>query len=62
VYKLDRTHVVIDALSKLLNITKSISVLNQTIDASPFYIELEWLNDVREFMRIKQIEETLYVQ
>ncbi len=36
VYKLGRTHVVADALSRLLNNTKPIGILDQTIDASLF--------------------------
>jgi hypothetical protein len=61
-YKLGRTHVVTNALLTLLDITEPISALNQTIDANLFYTELKWLNDVKEFLRIKKIEETLYVQ
>jgi hypothetical protein len=41
VYKLGRTHVVVDALPKLLNIIKPIGVFDQTTNASLFYIELE---------------------
>jgi hypothetical protein len=37
VYKLGRTHVVVNALSRLLNITKPIGVLNQTTNANLFY-------------------------
>jgi len=37
-------------------------VPNQTIDVSLFYTKLEWLNDVKDFMRIGQIEGTLDVQ
>jgi hypothetical protein len=37
-------------------------VPNQTIDASLFYTKLEWLNDVKEFLRIGKIEGTLLVQ
>jgi hypothetical protein len=51
VYKLGRTHVVANALSKLLNIIELIGVPNQTIDASVFYIKPEWLNDVKEFLK-----------
>jgi hypothetical protein len=36
-YKLGRTHVVVDALSRLPNIIKPTSVLNQTTNASLFY-------------------------
>ncbi len=41
VYKLNKIHEVANTLSKLPDITKPIGVLNQTIDASLFYIELE---------------------
>jgi hypothetical protein len=47
VYKPCITHVVIDALSRLLYITQPIGVPNQTTYVSLFYIELEWLNDVK---------------
>ncbi len=53
VYKLGRTHVVVDALPKLLNIIKPIGVFDQTTNASLFYIELEWLDDVKEFLRTR---------
>ncbi len=61
-YKPCITHVVVDALSKLLDIIQLIGVPNQTTDANIFYTKLEWLNDVKYFMRIGQIEGTLYVQ
>jgi hypothetical protein len=51
VYKLNKIHVVTDALLRLLNSTKPTSVLNQTIDASLFYTRPEWLNDVKEFFK-----------
>jgi hypothetical protein len=31
---------------------KPIGVLGQTTNASMFYIEHEWLNDVKEFLKI----------
>jgi hypothetical protein len=61
VYKPSRTHVVADALSRLLDITKPIGVPNQTIDASLFYVEPKWLNDVKEFLRIRHIEGMLSI-
>jgi hypothetical protein len=61
VYKLGKTYVVVDALSRLPNITKPTCVLDQTTNASLFYIELEWLNDVKEFLKTSQIEGTSYV-
>jgi hypothetical protein len=53
VYKLGRTHVVVDALSRLLDSTEPIGVPDQTIDANLFYIRLEQLNDVKEFLKIR---------
>jgi hypothetical protein len=62
VYKLSRIHVVANALLKLPDNIEPIGVPNQTIDAGLFYTKLEWLNDVKEFLKIKQIEGTLLVQ
>jgi len=59
VYKLGRIHVVTNALSRLLDSIKPIGVPYQTIDANLFYIGLEWLNDVKEFLKIGQIKGTL---
>jgi hypothetical protein len=52
VYKPSKTHVVADALSRLLDSTKPIVVPNQTSYASLFYIGHDWLNDVKEFLKI----------
>jgi hypothetical protein len=46
-----KTHVVVDALSRLLDITEPIGVPNQTTNASLFYTKLKWLNDAKEFLR-----------
>ncbi len=51
VYKPGRTHVVTYALLRQPYITKPTCVPNQTIDASLFYVEPKWLNDVKEFLR-----------
>ncbi len=51
IYKLSRTNVVVNALSRLLDNTKPIGVLNQITYESLFYIEPEWLNDVKDFLR-----------
>jgi hypothetical protein len=48
-YKPCKTHVVVDALSRLPDNTKPIGVLDQTTNTSLFYTGLEWLNDVKEF-------------
>jgi len=52
VYKPSMIHVVAHALPKLPDSTKPTNVPNQTIDASLFYTGLEWLNDVKEFLKI----------
>jgi hypothetical protein len=44
--------VVVDALLRLLDIIEPTSVPNQTTDASLFYTGPEWLNDVKEFLKI----------
>ncbi len=51
VYKLSRTHVVANALSRLPDIIEPTCVLNQTTYANLFYIMLKWLNDVKEFLK-----------
>ncbi len=48
VYKLGRTHVAADVL---LDVAEPTSVPNQTTNASLFYTKLEWLNDVKDFLR-----------
>jgi hypothetical protein len=50
-YKLGRTHVATNVLSRLQDSIEPTSVPNQTIDASLFYIGHEWLNDVKEFLK-----------
>jgi hypothetical protein len=61
VYKLSKTHVLVDSLSKLSYITEPTSVFDQTTNASLFYAKLEWLKDVKEFLRTR-LEGTLSVQ
>jgi hypothetical protein len=46
-YKRGKTHVVTNALSKLLNIIEPIGVPDQTTYACLFYIGHEWLSDVK---------------
>ncbi len=61
-YKLDGTHVVIDSLSRLLDIIEPTSVLDQTTNVSFFYVEPEWLKDVKEFLKIGHVEGMLSIQ
>jgi len=51
-YKPCRIHVVANAFSRLLDSTKPTSVLDQNMYASLFYRGLEWLNVVKEFLKI----------
>jgi hypothetical protein len=37
-------------------------VLDQTIDASLFYIKLDWLNDVKEILKTSQIKGIFSIQ
>jgi hypothetical protein len=43
IYKPNRTHVVVDVLSRLPNSLKPLGIPNQTIDASLFSIEPIWM-------------------
>jgi hypothetical protein len=61
VYKPCRTHVVTDVLSRLPDVTEPIGVLDQTKDASLFYTKPKWLIDVKEFLRIRQIQGMLTI-
>jgi hypothetical protein len=51
VYKLGKTHVVANALSRLLDAIEPTCVPYQTINASLFYTKPKWLEDVKEFLR-----------
>jgi hypothetical protein len=62
VYKPCIIHVVAYALSRLLDIIESTCVPKQTTYKSLIYTKLKWLNDVKEFLRIGQIEGTLSIQ
>jgi hypothetical protein len=62
VYKLGKIHVLPNALSRLLDATKPTCVPNQSIDANMLYKKLEWLNDVKDFLRMWHIEKTLYIR
>ncbi len=60
-YKPNKIHVIVDALSRLLDSIKPIGVFDQTKNASLFHIGLKWLNDVKENLKTKQIKGTLLV-
>jgi hypothetical protein len=48
VYKLGRSHLMVDALSRLPNHIKLVGVPNQTCDVHMFTLQLEWLHNVYE--------------
>jgi hypothetical protein len=43
VYKLGKTHVVVDVLSRLLDNSKPLGVPNQIMNASLFYVQPIWM-------------------
>jgi hypothetical protein len=51
VYGPGRIHVIVDVLSILPDIIEPTNLLDQTTNASLFYIKPEWLKDVKEFLR-----------
>ncbi len=61
-YKPSRIHVVVNALSRLLDFIEPTSVFDQTTNAHLFSIDLKLLKDVKEFLKTIQIEGTLLVQ
>ncbi len=59
VYKLGKTHVVVDASSILPNNSEPLRIPNQTVDSSLFSVELIWMQEVRSYLKIDQMLETL---
>jgi hypothetical protein len=49
-------------LSRLPNIIEPTGAFDQTTNASLFYAKPKWLNDVKEFLKIGEIEGTLSIQ
>jgi len=50
IYKLSRSHLIVDALNRLPNHTEPIGVPNQTYDAPLLTLRLEWLQSVYAYM------------
>jgi hypothetical protein len=59
IYKVGRTHVGVDVLSKLLDSSKILGVLDQAVDALLFYVKPIWMKEVRSYLEISQILKTL---
>jgi hypothetical protein len=51
VYKLGRTHVVANVLSRLLDNSEPLGVPNQIVDASLFSIEPMWMQEVKSYLK-----------
>ncbi len=50
VYKLGRTHVVVDVLSRLRNNSEPLGVPYHTMDGSLFSIEPIWMQEVKTYL------------
>jgi hypothetical protein len=59
VYKLGRTHVVVDVLSRLPDSSEPLGVPNQIVDISLFFIKPIWMQKVKSYSEIGQMLETL---
>jgi hypothetical protein len=55
IYKPRCTHVIADALSRLLDTTKSIGVSNQTINAALFMLQPIWPEEVKNYLQMGQM-------
>jgi len=59
VYKLDRTYVVVDVLSRLPNCLKPLGVPNQTVNASLFSMKPIWMQEMKTYLKSSRILKTL---
>ncbi len=59
IYKPSRTYVIVDVLSKLPNGLEPLGVLDPTVDASLFFVEPMWMQEVKTYLEIGQMLETL---
>jgi hypothetical protein len=59
VYKLDRTYVVVDVLSKLPNCLEPLGVPNQIVNASLFSMKRIWMQEMKTYLKSSQILKTL---
>jgi hypothetical protein len=50
IYKSGKTRVVIDDLSRLQDSSKGLGIPNQTIDASLFFVEPMWMEEVKSYL------------
>jgi len=59
VYKPNKTHVVVDVLSNLSDSSKPLGVPYETMDASLFFVEPLWMQEVKTYLEISQMPKTL---
>ncbi len=52
IYKPGRTHVVVDVLFRLPNSLKPLGIPNQTMDASLFFVEPIWMQEIKSYLKI----------
>jgi hypothetical protein len=50
VYKIGKSHLMADALSRLFKQVEPVGVLDQTIDAHMFTLQPKWLHSVNDYM------------
>jgi len=58
VYKLGRSYLTVDVLSRLPNQAKLVGVPNQTIDIHLITLQLEWLQNVYDYLLERIMPET----
>jgi hypothetical protein len=61
VYKLGRPHLMADALSRLPNQAELVGVPNQTTDIHLFTLQLEWLQNVYDYLLEKIMPKTFTI-
>jgi hypothetical protein len=52
VYKLGRIHVVVSVLSRFLDNSEPLGVLDQTMDMSLFSVEPIWMQEVKTYLEM----------
>ncbi len=59
IYKPSKMHVVVDVLSILLDNLEPLGVQDYTMDASLFFVELIWMQEVKTYLEIGEMPKTL---
>jgi hypothetical protein len=53
VYKLGKSHLIVDVLSHLLASDEPSGMLDQIIDATLFLLQLAWLQKIQDYLQIR---------